>query len=80
MFVNAVLAVGNPNSIRGLAESFARRPADGPKLVGACGPGLRAYTSWAVSPTETVPILPHNGIEEAVIQSGADTVVLASGN
>ena len=44
-FVHAVLAVGNPHSIRCLAASFARRPADGLKLVGACGPGLEGRTS-----------------------------------
>ena len=81
-FVHAVLAVGNPHSIRGLAASFARRPADGLKLVGACGPGLESRTSLEISPTESIPVLLNGGydIEQAVIQSGADTVVLASGH
>ena len=80
-FVHAVLAVGNPHSIRGLAASFARRPADGLKLVGACGPGLEGRTSLEISPTESIPVLPNGfDIEQAVIQSGADTVVLASGH
>jgi exopolysaccharide biosynthesis polyprenyl glycosylphosphotransferase len=80
-FLHAVLAVGSPHSIRGLAASFARRPADGLKLVGACGPGLESRTSLEVSPTESVPVLPQSfDIEQAVIQSGADTVVLASGH
>ena len=80
-FVHAVLAIGNPHSIRGLAASFARRPADGLKLVGACGPGLEGRTSLEISPTESIPVLPNGfDIEQAVIQSGADTVVLASGH
>ena len=76
-----MLAVGSPHSIRGLAASFARRPVDGLKLVGACGPGLESRTSLEISPTESIPVLPNSyDIEQAVIQSGADTVVLASGH
>ena len=38
-------------------------------------------TSFEISPTESIPVLPNiYDIEEAVIQSGADTVVLASGH
>ena len=68
-FVHAVLAIGNPHSIRGLAASFARRPADGLKLVGACGPGLEGRTSLEISPTESIPVLPNGfDIEQAVIR------------
>ena len=75
-----MLAVGNPHSIRGLAASFARRPADGLKLVGVCGPGLEGRTSLDLPDGEHPGPAERLDIEQAVIQSGADTVVLASGH
>ena len=78
---NAVLAVGAPSSVHQLAESFARRPADGLRLVSACGPGMQERESLVISPTERVPILPYSrDITDAVRQSGADTVVITSGH
>jgi len=73
-FSNAVLAVGNPRSVRQLAESFGRNPADGLHLVGTYGPGLQAGAA-------TGPLVFNDGeIAEAVRRCGADTVVLTSGH
>jgi exopolysaccharide biosynthesis polyprenyl glycosylphosphotransferase len=77
--LHAVLAVGGPSAVRSLAKSFARRPADGLRLVGAYGPGM--HQSLAISPTERIPVLSYSaGIGKAVMQSGADTVVLTDGH
>ncbi len=72
-FSNAVLAVGNPRSVRHLADSFGRNPADGLRLVGAYGPGLRDGDSGHV-------VFDDCEIAEAVRRCGADTVVLTSGH
>lgn len=80
-FVNAVLAVGHPRSVQELAESFAKNPSDGLRLVGACGPGLQARQSLAVSGDRRVPVICDEvDISEAVRKCGADTVVLTSGH
>lgn len=80
-FVNAVLAVGNPRSVRELAESFARYPADGLKLVGTCGPGMHALSGLTVTGNEFVPVIcDDDDIPDAVRKCGADTVVLTSGH
>lgn len=73
-FSNAVLAVGNPRSVRQLAESFTRNPADGLRLVGAYGPGLQ-------NDGDSGPLVFDDcEITEAVRRCGADTVVLTSGH
>jgi exopolysaccharide biosynthesis polyprenyl glycosylphosphotransferase len=77
---NAVLAVGSRESLRVLAKSFARNPADGLRLVGACGPGLAGDETVTLAPGLRVRVYCDDGIVDAVRKSGADTVVLASGH
>ena len=80
-FMNTVLAVGRPKSVRALAQSLARSPGDGYKVVGVCGPEMLGRNSLAVSPVESVPVFPCDGdIVQAVLESGADTVAVASGH
>ncbi len=78
---NAVLAIGSRSALHELAESFARHPADGLRLVGACGPGLQYNDEVTLAPGVSVRVFcDGDGIAEAVQRSGADTVVLASGH
>ncbi|MDH6242393.1 sugar transferase [Mycobacterium sp. OTB74] len=80
VLVNNVLAVGNPRSVKELAECFSRHPGDGLRLVGACGPGLAAKSSLAISIDHRIPVLSEeDDIVSVVHRCGADTVVLTSG-
>lgn len=79
-FTNAVVAVGTPGSVHGLAASFAQHPADGLRLVGACGPGLHADRLRAIAGRDVQVFGDGESVLEAVRGCGADTVVLASGH
>jgi exopolysaccharide biosynthesis polyprenyl glycosylphosphotransferase len=77
-FLNAVLAVGEPESVRALAESIARRPADGYTVVAACTPGQFGHGMLDVA-GKTLLLLPYDGKFRHVLAAcGADTVVLTS--
>lgn len=80
-FVSNVLAVGNPRSVQELADSFARHPRDGMRLVGVFGPGLAPNESLAGSGGPGL-LMPQSDadIVEAVRRCDADTVVLTSGH
>ena len=78
-FTTAVLAVGEPISAALLAESLARRPADGYTVVGVCTPGVSQRESIVVPALGPVPLFPYAGdIRHAVAASRADTVALTS--
>lgn len=80
-FSSSVLAVGNPRSVRELAESFSRHPADGLRLVGTCGPGMESWDELWVPGADSVPVVcGDSNIVDAVRRSGADTVILTSGH
>ena len=80
-FMSAVLAVGQPNSVRDLARSLARSPGGGYKVVGMCGPGMLRRDSLLVPSVGTIPVFSNEGdLTLAVAESGADTVVLTSGH
>ena len=80
---SAVLAIGNRAALHNLAESFARNPADGLRLVGVCGPGISPDEVLALTPGTRVRVYcddSDDSIVAAVRRCGADTVVLASGH
>lgn len=80
---NAVLAIGNRAALHNLAESFARNPADGLRLVGVCGPGIQPDEVLVLAPGTRVRAYcddSDDSIMSAVRRCGADTVVLASGH
>jgi exopolysaccharide biosynthesis polyprenyl glycosylphosphotransferase len=79
-FMNSVLAVGRTDSIEALAQSLVRSPGDGYRLVGVCAPGL-PRDRMHIPIIGDVSAYPYDGdIASAVLQSGADTVVLTSGH
>ncbi|WP_018601521.1 sugar transferase [Mycobacterium sp. 155] len=79
-FMNTVLAVGQPDSVRALTRSLARCPADGYTVVGVCGPGMALHDSLHIG-SDSVQVYPYDGdITRAVVESLADTVMLTSGH
>lgn len=77
-YVNAVLAVGHLSSVRALTNSLVRHPEDGYRVVGVCVPGGDGLRIPSVG---GIPTFAHRGdITDAVLQSGADTVALTSGD
>ncbi|WP_353365727.1 sugar transferase [Mycobacterium sp.] len=77
--LNAVLAVGALQSVRGLVESVARHPEDGYTVVAACIPGRGGVDVTDVAELGDLPLYPDNGnFEEAIRASGAHTVAVTS--
>ena len=77
--LSAVLAVGEPQSVRALAESLARHPQDGYTVVGACTPGHVGPDVLHVAGVGAVPLFPDNGdFMTAIRACGADTVAVTS--
>ena len=80
-FMNSALAVGRLASVSGLAQSLARHPGDGYRIVGVCAPGLAYRDSVSIPSVGKVAAYPQDGdIISAVLKSGADTVMLTSGH
>lgn len=80
-YMNSVLAVGRLASVSELAEALARHPGDGYRIVGVCAPGLLPRDSVSIPSVGSVPAFAQEGdIVSAVLESGADTVMLASGH
>jgi exopolysaccharide biosynthesis polyprenyl glycosylphosphotransferase len=78
-YMNAVLAVGRTDSIGALAQSMVRSPGDGYRLVGVCVPGY-SRREMHIPTIGDVPAYDFDrDIAAAVADSGADTVVLTSG-
>jgi exopolysaccharide biosynthesis polyprenyl glycosylphosphotransferase len=79
--LNAVLAVGQPHSVKDLCQSVARTPGDGYTVVGVCMPGTMEQDSLSIPAVGDVPVFPfERDIRHAVVDSGADTVMLTSGH
>jgi exopolysaccharide biosynthesis polyprenyl glycosylphosphotransferase len=77
--LSAVLAMGEPESVRALADSLARRREDGYTVVAACAPGQFGHGMLDVAGGRAVPLLPYDGEFRDVLKAcGADTVVLTS--
>jgi hypothetical protein len=77
--LTAVLAVSEPDSVRALAESIARRPEDGYTVVAACTLGQFTHGTLVLAGGKAVPLLPFDcAIREVLGECGADTVVLTS--
>jgi exopolysaccharide biosynthesis polyprenyl glycosylphosphotransferase len=77
--LSAVLAVGEPESVRALAESLARHREDGYTIVAACAPGQFGHGMLDVTGGRAVPLLPYCGeLGHMLTACGADTVVLTS--
>jgi exopolysaccharide biosynthesis polyprenyl glycosylphosphotransferase len=76
---SSVLAVGEPDSVRALAESLARRPEDGYTVVAAFTPGKFVDGMLDVAGGRALPLLAYDGEFRHVLTAcGADTVVLTS--
>jgi exopolysaccharide biosynthesis polyprenyl glycosylphosphotransferase len=77
--LSAVLAVGEPESVRAVAESLGRHPEDGYIVVAACTPGQVGHGMVDVAGGTAVPLLPYDGdFGYALKVCGADTIVLTS--
>ena len=78
-FTTAVLAVGEPRSVKALAQSLAQHPADGYTVVGVCTPGVPQRENIVVSGLGPLPVFPYQAdIRHAIAASQADTVALTS--
>ncbi|MDD4866692.1 MAG: sugar transferase [Mycobacterium sp.] len=78
-FMTAVLAVGNPRSVKALVQSLTQHPADGYTVVGACIPGVFKRENIDVPGLGSLPVFPYtSGIQHAIAASRADTVALTS--
>ena len=78
-FMNAVLAVGEPRSVKALAQSLTRCPADGYTVVGACTPGAFHRGDIMVPGLGPLRVFPYEAdIRRAIAGSAADTVALTS--
>jgi len=77
--LNAVLAVGELESVRALAESVARHPEDGYTVVAACIPGRGGDRVTHLPDLGDVPVYPDDGnFAPAIRSSRADTVAVTS--
>ena len=78
-FMTDVLVVGEPRSVKALAQSLMRRPADGYNVVGVCTPGVTQRENIVVPGLGPVPVFPYEAdIQGAIAASQADTVALTS--
>lgn len=78
-FTTSVLAVGEPRSVKALAQSLTRHPADGYTVVGFCTPGAAEFDNILVPGLGPVQVFPYESdIRHAIIASQADTVALTS--
>jgi exopolysaccharide biosynthesis polyprenyl glycosylphosphotransferase len=77
--LSAVLAVGEPESVRALADSLARHCEDGYTVVAACAPGQFGHGMLDVAGGRTLPLVPYQSEFRPMVEAcGADTVVLTS--
>jgi exopolysaccharide biosynthesis polyprenyl glycosylphosphotransferase len=78
-FTTAVLAVGEPRSVKALAQSLMRHPADGYRVVGVCTPGIPHRGNIVVPGLGPLTVFPYQAdIRHAIVASHADTVALTS--
>jgi exopolysaccharide biosynthesis polyprenyl glycosylphosphotransferase len=77
--MSAVVAVGDPRAVRGLATSLARDPSHGYRVLAVCVPGGSSLTAIDVPGCPPLPILgDEDCIESAIAETGADTVALTA--
>jgi exopolysaccharide biosynthesis polyprenyl glycosylphosphotransferase len=78
-FMTAVLAVGEPRSVKALAQSLTQHPAEGYSVVGACTPGVPQRGDIVVPGFGPLRVFPYEAdIRHAIAESQADTVALTS--
>ena len=78
-FTTAVLAIGETRSVKALAQSLTRHPADGYSVVGVCTPGIPHRENIVVPGLGPLPVFPYEAdIRHAIVASQADTVALTS--
>src|SRR5277367_807837 len=79
-FTTAVLAIGEPRSVKALAMSLTRHPAEGYSVVGVCTPGIHHRENNIVVPgLGPLTVFPYEAdIRHAIVASQADTVALTS--
>lgn len=78
-FTTAVLAVGEPRSVKALALSLTRHPAEGYRVVGVCTPGIPHREHIVVPGLGPLTVFPYEAdIRHAIVASQADTVALTS--
>jgi exopolysaccharide biosynthesis polyprenyl glycosylphosphotransferase len=78
-FTTAVLAVGEPRSVKALVQSLTRHPAHGYSVVGVCTPGIPHRENIVVPGLGSLTVFPYEAdIRHAIVASQADTVALTS--
>ncbi len=78
-FTTAVLAVGDPRSVKALAQSLAQHSAEGYTVVGACTLGIVQRENIVVPGLGPLRVFPYEAdIRQAITASQADTVALTS--
>ena len=78
-FATSVLAVGEPRSVKALAQSLTRHPEDGYSVVGVCTPGIPHRENIVVPGVGPLTVFPYeDDIRHAIVASQADTVALTS--
>jgi exopolysaccharide biosynthesis polyprenyl glycosylphosphotransferase len=79
--MHSVLAVGHSDSVTALAESLARNPYEGYRVVGICVPGISGRETATIGRAGRVPVYRYgDAIEDVIDAAGADTVALTSGH
>jgi len=77
--MSAIVAVGDPRAVRGLATSLARDPSHGFLVVAVCVPGGSSLTAIDVPGCPPLPVFgDERHIESAIAETGADTVALTA--
>ena len=77
--MSAVVVVGDPRAVQGLATSLARAPGHGYRVMAVCVPGGSSLTAIDVPGCPPLPILgDENCVESAIAATGADTVALTA--
>ena len=78
-FTTAVLAIGEPRSVKALALSLTRHPDEGYSVAGACTPGIPHRENIVVPGLGPLTVFPYEAdIRHAIVASQADTVALTS--
>ena len=78
-FMTDLLVVGELRSVKALAQSLMRHPADGYNVVGVCTPGVPQRENIVVPGLAPLPVFSYEAdIRHAIAASQADTVALTS--
>ncbi|BBZ75201.1 polyprenyl glycosylphosphotransferase [Mycolicibacterium anyangense] len=77
-YATPVVAMGQLDAVRELAESMARQPDSGYVVVGVCVPDVPATDAVAIGSVGVVPVYAGAELLRAVQQTGADAVAVTA--